>query len=121
MQTISSQWCFLTIYIKETAIYSGDNIDHNPSSTTAHSSFHGTGISIFQFPTVENPGTAIEMVSAPTVNEVSLPNAHTVFPGVAMHQSDAEVPQRLCVSFSGHLEDRWKISGGKKWLDRALN
>ncbi len=28
-----------------------DNIDHNPSSTTAHSSFHGTGISIFQIPT----------------------------------------------------------------------
>ena len=25
-----------------------DNIDHNPSSTTAQSSFHGTGISMFQ-------------------------------------------------------------------------
>ena len=25
-----------------------DNIDHNPSSTTAHSSFHGTTISVFQ-------------------------------------------------------------------------
>ncbi len=23
-----------------------DNIDHNPSSTTAHDSFHGTGISL---------------------------------------------------------------------------
>jgi hypothetical protein len=28
-----------------------DNIDHNPSSTTAQGSFHGTGISPFQFPT----------------------------------------------------------------------
>ena len=27
-----------------------DNIDHNPSSTTAKTSFHGTGISIFQHP-----------------------------------------------------------------------
>ena len=27
-----------------------DNIDHNPSSTTAHDSFHGTGISLFQHP-----------------------------------------------------------------------
>jgi hypothetical protein len=27
-----------------------DNIDHNPSSSTAKSSFHGTGISIFQHP-----------------------------------------------------------------------
>ena len=25
-----------------------DKIDHNPSSTTSKSSFHGTGISIFQ-------------------------------------------------------------------------
>ena len=27
-----------------------DNIDHNPSATTAHGSFHGTAMSIFQFP-----------------------------------------------------------------------
>ena len=27
-----------------------DNIDYNPSSTTAQGSFHGTGISLFQFP-----------------------------------------------------------------------
>jgi len=25
-----------------------DNLDHNPSSTTAKGSFHGTGISLFQ-------------------------------------------------------------------------
>jgi hypothetical protein len=35
-----------------------DNIDHNPSSTTAQGSFHGTGISIFQIPSHENNGTA---------------------------------------------------------------
>ena len=28
-----------------------DNLDHNPSSTTSKGSFHGTGISLFQFPT----------------------------------------------------------------------
>ncbi len=33
-----------------------DNLDHNPTSTTAASSFHGTGISIFQFPKEDNPG-----------------------------------------------------------------
>jgi hypothetical protein len=33
-----------------------DNVDHNPSSTTSKSSFHGTGISIFQHPTDENDG-----------------------------------------------------------------
>ena len=30
-----------------------DNIDHNPSSTISASSFHGSGISIIQFPTKE--------------------------------------------------------------------
>jgi len=33
-----------------------DNIDHNPSSTTASDSFHGTAITLIQHPTQENPG-----------------------------------------------------------------
>ena len=33
-----------------------DNIDHNPSSTSAQGSLHGTAISIIQNPTKENPG-----------------------------------------------------------------
>ena len=34
-----------------------DNIDHNPSSTSAQDSFHGTAISLVQHPTTEKPGT----------------------------------------------------------------
>ena len=34
-----------------------DNIDHNPSSTTSKESFHGTGISLLQHPTVGGEGT----------------------------------------------------------------
>ena len=30
-----------------------DNIDHNPSSTSSHDSFHGTAISLAQHPTTE--------------------------------------------------------------------
>ena len=33
-----------------------DNIDHNPSATTATGSLHGTAISLFQHPTRENHG-----------------------------------------------------------------
>jgi len=33
-----------------------DNIDHNPSSTSAHDSFHGTAISLAQHPTSQVPG-----------------------------------------------------------------
>ena len=40
-----------------------DNIDHNPSSTTAHDSFHGTGVSLFQQPTTQVPGVCRNRVS----------------------------------------------------------
>ena len=33
-----------------------DNFDHNPSSTSAEGSFHGTGISLLQHITEEEPG-----------------------------------------------------------------
>ncbi len=36
-----------------TAVF--DNTDHNPTSTTVHDSFHGTGISLVQHMTHENP------------------------------------------------------------------
>ena len=39
-----------------------DNIDHNPSSTTANTSFHGTSISIFQHTTSDNQGTSREPI-----------------------------------------------------------
>lgn len=42
-----------------------DNIDHNPTSMTADSSFHGTGISMFQLPTVNNPGEERPPVTLP--------------------------------------------------------
>ncbi|CAC5356414.1 unnamed protein product [Mytilus coruscus] len=43
-----------------------DNIDHNPSSTTSKSSFHGTGISIFQHPMKENVGFRRDQIILPT-------------------------------------------------------
>lgn len=33
-----------------------DNLDHNPSATTAQSAFHGTGISLFQHPSIDEKG-----------------------------------------------------------------
>ncbi|CAC5392606.1 unnamed protein product [Mytilus coruscus] len=43
-----------------------DNIDHNQSSTTSKSSFHGTGISIFQHPMKENVGVGRDQIMLPT-------------------------------------------------------
>ena len=43
-----------------------DITDHNPSSTTAQGSFHGTGISLFQFPTSTNVGEKQDDICLPT-------------------------------------------------------
>ena len=37
-----------------------DNIDHNPTATTASTSFHGTSISIIQHPSADNRGEIYE-------------------------------------------------------------
>ena len=44
--------------------FSIDNVDHNPSSTTAQDSFHGTGISIFQHPQNEASGEEHSSISS---------------------------------------------------------
>jgi hypothetical protein len=59
-----------------------DNVDHNPSSTTSKSSFHGTGISIFQHHTDDNDGVErdamIFKTDKPTTNQISeLPDEYT--------------------------------------------
>ena len=40
-----------------------DNIDHNPSSTSAHDSFHGIGISLFQHQDVNFSGFTRDIVT----------------------------------------------------------
>ena len=37
-------------------LFTVDNLDHNPSSATAHDAFHGTGISLFQNRATESDG-----------------------------------------------------------------
>ena len=62
-----------------------DNIDHNPSSTTATGSLHGTAISLFQHPTKENHGQERVLVQPPP----DRPNSHGIVP---LPRQYAEVP-----------------------------
>uniref|UniRef100_A0A1X7U3D9 Uncharacterized protein n=1 Tax=Amphimedon queenslandica TaxID=400682 RepID=A0A1X7U3D9_AMPQE len=71
-----------------------DNIDHNPSSTTAKESFHGTGISLFQSPTVVNQGTCQEkLTSTDSSKKYALPDYYTAVPPVAIKKDDISVPK----------------------------
>jgi hypothetical protein len=71
-----------------------DNLDHNPSSTTAKTSFHGTGISLFQFPTKNNHGEVRPSVTVPPSGnrKLILPEMYTSVPAVALKTSTVGVP-----------------------------
>ena len=90
-----------------------------PSSTTADSSFHGTGISIIQFPTASNTGTAIEPVSTTATKGIILPQSYTVVPAVALNQSRAAVMERICENITGNLVDG--MLQEIKWLNNSLD
>ena len=56
-----------------------DNLDHNPSSTTAQSSFLGTAISIAQFPTPDSVGDSrldIPFITGDLDTNISLPQSY---------------------------------------------
>ena len=74
-----------------------DNIDHNPSSTTASDSFHGTGISLFQHPTPQNCGTDRRehgiLEQSPSTRTLSeLPESYTSVPPLVLPTKDPAIP-----------------------------
>ena len=74
-----------------------DNIDHNPSSRTAKDSFHGTGVSIVQFPTSDNPGMDrnIKIIDPdiPKMKDImQLPDSYTEIVPFALYDDGVKVP-----------------------------
>jgi hypothetical protein len=84
-----------------------DNIDHNPSSTTAASSFHGTGISMFQCATESNPGQSRPPITIPlnTRSTQSLPDSYAVVPAVELKTTSTSVPARVLSEFGNSLDE----------------
>ena len=73
-----------------------DNLDYNPSSTTAQDSFHGTGISVFQFPTVNNSGICRDpVVINPSLDSTnfSLPEKYSNVPAATTKINDLVIPE----------------------------
>ena len=100
-----------------------DNLDHNPSCTTAKDSFHGTGISLFQFPTESNEGYPQDIVTLPsatTTKNHQLPKEYTTVPAVALNKECIVVPKTSddISSVSGHMEEA-KVKE-KCWLEHGM-
>ena len=63
-----------------------DNLDHNPSATTANDSFHGTGISLLQHPVSADEGVQNAIVitgNAGSRSVGNLPHFYTDVPPIA--------------------------------------
>ena len=63
-----------------------DNLDHDPSSTTAQGSFHGTGISLFQFPKEDSD------VSQPAVQRINLCSTRSASRDITLPDTYFSVP-----------------------------
>lgn len=75
------------------AVAAIDNIDHNPSSTTAQGSFHGTGINVIQFPKVHVLGSCRQsnFKHHTSTREQFFPDEFTIVPAVSLNMSSINV------------------------------
>ncbi|EDO43913.1 predicted protein [Nematostella vectensis] len=101
-----------------------DNIDHNPSSTTAKDSLHGTGISLFQHPSAVLPGTVqapIRMNNDSSDKSVvrELPASYTDVPAVD-GTSPRMQPTASRVPLKSNEEDYHRsIADEYSWLEHT--
>ena len=76
-----------------------DNIDHNPSSTSAHDAFHGTGHSLFQHPDSDSGGVARAVTTThgdpATTNRTiaCLPETYTSIPPATLTRVEPPLPK----------------------------
>ncbi|MES9882849.1 MAG: hypothetical protein ABW185_18430 [Sedimenticola sp.] len=80
-----------------------DNIDHDPSATSAHGSFHGTGISLFQHPDSETCGVKQTRVfdTSHSKKVQKLPMSYTFVPAISVKKGDPPVPEVSGLDHSG--------------------
>ena len=83
-----------------------NNLDHNPSSTTATSSFRGTGISVFQFPTECHSGDGRPPITVPPSHsdKHSIPDSYAIVPPTELKTTATSVPQREMRDVTGMIE-----------------
>ena len=101
-----------------------DNLDHISSSTTAKDSFHGTGISLFQFLSKLNTGSpkvSVDLLTTARCNQ--LPESYNTVPAVVLKKesyivTDVSVPDSS-VTASGHLKEAMVTE--HTWLEPAIN
>ena len=99
-----------------------DNLDHNPSSTSAVGSFHGTGISLMQSPSktqMGKPRPPLTLTDEDKEGKLSLPDYYTVVPAVALKETSVQVPKLPGTDrVDRKMEEAEKQE--RKWLKTAM-
>ena len=101
-----------------------DNIDHNPSSTTATDSFHGTGIPMFQHPTAENEGQSRDVVVIETSSTSKVINtlqeSYTTVPPLILPSSTPVVPPQNGDLIGNDMSLPNAFQCEKSWLENVF-
>ena len=96
-----------------------DNIDHNPSSTSAQGSLHGTAISIIQNPTKENPGIGRNITfKSDIAGQPSFPESITLVPAANVNVKSTCLPQRKMEDISGYLQTA--VDQERAWIECSM-
>ena len=97
-----------------------DNLDHNPTSTTSMTSFHGTAVSLFQFPIESRSGESLPPVPIPPVgpHKHCLPERYATVPAVALKTSAVRVPACCTRPLQSSLEEAKAKEEG--WIKNAI-
>ena len=104
-----------------TTIGALDNLDHNPSATSAQGSFHGTGISIFQLPSHTYSGIVRDpiVIDWSSLRKLSLPEEYANVHAVSCKTDRLSVPH-----FAFDNEATGLLVAGRadeeKWFDHGL-
>ena len=101
-----------------------DNIDHNPSSTTAQGAFHGTGISLFQHPSENAAGEDLDVINVDNTSKKAylsqLPEPYTtVQPVIFLKKEPPVTILQGPVILSSCLQMPSAFVTEYKWLDNV--
>ena len=97
-----------------------DNIDHNPSSTTAEGSLHGTAIGVMQHRKDGNEGEERTIVfkQGPFIEDVNLPDSFAIVPASSLNPATTSVPAATTKDAAGFLPRT--MAEEQMWMQKAF-
>ena len=107
-------------------IIAKDNIDQNSKSTTASKHCHQTSLSVFQFPTVVNPGEPLPKVEGPSRTSTSLkvdeiPSSYTCIKNFLTSSNTLYPNPKRSVTCPGSLDSIYTqgVEDELQWLQNS--